>query len=171
MKRFLIAFLSVALLADAPAQAAPGKRAKLEFRATLDKPSYTRNDPIQVTFTLTNAGKQPAWVNTRFYTSSKTAAEEDREVYLVVTSPSGRDVPCTFSHPTGLPKTDDFKLLEPGQEAASENPRDLRRFFELKEPGTYTVRAVYHNVFGAELGLDAAKGPLESKPVTFSVSE
>lgn len=170
--RWLLAtVLAAVALGVGTAHARPAKSSTLEFRAALDKPSYTRNDPIQVTFTLKNIGKQPVWVNSRFYLSSQTAPEDDREVYLILTSPSGKELPCTFTYPTGLPKSDYFKLLEAGQEAASEHPRDLRSFFELKEAGTYTVRAVYHNVFGAELGLDAVKDPLESKPVTFTISE
>ena len=148
-----------------------GPQPKLEFHASFDKTSYTRNDPLLVTFTLKNAGKQPVWVNTRFYLSSQSAPDDDRDVSLILTSPSGKEIPCTFSYPTGFPKSDYFKLLQPGEEAASEHPRDLRGFFDLKEAGTYTVRAVYQNVFGAELGLDAAKGPLRSEPVAFAVTQ
>ena len=169
LRRFLVAFLSIALLVFGSAEAA--KQPKLEFRVSLDKPSYTSTDPIQAAFMLKNTGKRPVWVNTRFYLSSRSVAEEDREVYLILTSPSGTEVPCTFSYPTGLPKSDYFKRLEPGQEAAAESPRDLRGFFELKEAGTYTVRAVYQNVFGAELGLDAFTGTLRSEPVTFIISQ
>ncbi len=124
-----------------------------------------------ISFTLKNAGKQPAWVNTRFYLSSQSVPDEDREVFLILTSPSGKELPCTFTYPTGLPKSDYFKLLQPGEEAASEQPRDLRGFFELKEAGAYTVRAVYHNLFGSELGLDAVKGPLHAEPVTFTITQ
>ena len=157
--------------APGPVGAATPPKSKPEFRATLDKTSYAGGEPVMLTFTLNNTGREPVWVNTRFYLSSKTAPEDDREVYLILTSPSGKELPCTFSYPTGFPKTDYFVRLEPGQEASSEHPRDVRGFFELKEPGTYTLQAVYHNVFGAELGLDAVKGPLESKPITFTISQ
>ncbi len=171
LRRFLIAVLSAGLLVPGLVQAAPPKKPKLEFRAALDKSTHTRNDPVLVTFTLQNTGQSSVWVNSRFYLNSQTVPKDDREIYLAVTAPSGAEVPCTFSYPTGLPKSDDFKLLEPGQEVASEQPRDLRGFFDLKESGTYTVRAVYQNVFGDELGLDTVKGPLESKPVTFTLTQ
>jgi hypothetical protein len=163
--------LLLAAALSGPAHAASARKPKLEFRASLDKTSYTRDDPILVTLTLKNTGKQPAWVNTRFYLSSKTVPPDDRDVYLTVTAPSGKELECTFNYPTGLPKTDYFKLLEPGQEVAADSPRDLRSFFTFEETGPYRVTATYHNVFGAELGLDAVKGPLESKPVTFTISE
>jgi hypothetical protein len=170
MKRSLLAFLSVALLIAAPIPAVAGKRAQFEFRVSLDKSTYARTDPIQLTFTLKNTGKQPVWVNTRFYLSSKTVPPDDREVYLTMTAPSGKELECTFTYPTGFPKTDYFKLLEPGQEVSAESPRNLRSFFTVEEAGAYRVTATYHNVFGAELGLDAAEGPSTAKPVEFTIT-
>ena len=165
---FLLAVVAGTLgAADARAAKSP----RVEFRATLEKSSSASNDPIPVSFTLKNTGSQPVWVNARFYLSCPSAAEDDRDVTLTVTGPSGKELPCTFSYPTGLPKSEYFKQLEAGQEAAAEYPRDLRGFVELKAPGTYTLRAVYHNVFGAELGLEAFKGPLTAEPVSFTITQ
>ena len=166
-----LAALAAVILGAGSVSASTAKPPKLEFRASLDQGAYKSGEPVQISFTLKNADKQPVWVNTRFYLSSQSAPDDDRDVYLILTSPSGKEVPCTFSYPTGFPKSDYFKLLQPGEETASEHPRDLRGFFDLKEAGTYTVRAVYQNVFGAELGLDAAKGPLRSEPVAFAVTQ
>lgn len=152
-----------------PVSAGAAKKAAVEFRASLDKPSYTLADPILLTFTLKNAGG-PVWVNTRFYVNSRTVPPDDREVYLMVTAPSGKELDCIYSFPTGLPKTDYFKLLEAGAELSSEQPRNLRTFFKLEEIGTYTLTATYDNVFGAELGLDAAHGPFTSAPVQFTLT-
>ena len=168
----LLAAFATFLLSVGARQASAAKPPALEFRASLDKRSYAIHEPVMISFMLKNTGKGPAWVNTRFYLSAQSAPQDDRDVYVILTAPSGNDIPCTFSYPTGLPKSDYFKSLEPGQEAASESPRDLHGFFgELKEPGTYTVRAVYHNVFGAELGLDVFKGTLKSEPMTFVINE
>lgn len=168
----IVTVLAVGMLSVGSASASAAKPPTLEFRASLDKRSYASHEPVMISFMLKNTGKGPAWVNTRFYLSAQSAPEDDRDVYVILTAPSGKDIPCTFSYPTGLPKSDYFKSLEPGQEAASESPRDLHGFFgELKEPGTYTVRAVYHNVFGAELGLDTFKGTLKSPSVTFTITQ
>ena len=150
---------------------APAPTASIEFRASFDRETYGRADPLQVTFHLKNTGTQPVWVNTRFYLAAETAAPESRDVFLKVTAPSGAEVPCTFSHRTGLPKSEYFQLLAPGQDASSEHPRDLRAFFDLKETGTYRVVATYANAFGAELGLETVKGPSTSAPVTFTVTQ
>lgn len=168
---FLATVLVVSVFGAGAAQARSPKSPALEFRASLDKSSYAIGEPVMMSFALKNAGKQPVWVNTRFYLSSQSVPAEDREVFLILTSPSGKELPCTFTYPTGFPKSDYFKLLQPGEEAASEHPRDLRGFFELKEAGAYTVRAVYQNVFGAELGLETFKGTLESKPVTLTLTQ
>lgn len=169
--RWLLATVLAAITFGAGiAQARPSTSSKLEFRASLDKSSYASGEPVMVSFALKNTGKQPVWVNTRFYLSAQSVPDEDREVFLILTSPSGKELPCIFSYPTGLPKSGYFTRLEPGQEAASEHPRDLRGFFELKDAGAYTVRAVYQNVFGVELGLDAFKGPVKSTPVTFTIN-
>ena len=143
----------------------------LTFRVMSDKATYTGSEPVLVDFAITNTGKRPVWVNKRFYLSSATVPADDREVFLTVTSPSGKELPCIFSYPTGFPKSDYFQLLAPGQEATSENKRDLRAFFELKEPGTYRVVGTYQNVFGEELGLDTFKDPLRSASVTFTITQ
>ena len=156
--------------ASGPVDAAPAKKPALTFGASLDKASYAANEPILTTFTLTNGGKQPVWVNSRFYVSSNTLPRDDRDVYLTVRSASGKELECTFTHPTGFPKTDYFKLLQPEAAVSSEHPRDLRAFFKFEEPGTYTLTATYDNAFGPEIGLEAAQGPLTAAPVTLTIT-
>lgn len=168
MRRLLITVLTAACLAAAAASAAAAKQ-PLELRLWLDKASYSASEPIHASMALKNTGKQPVWVNARFYMSAPTGPGNGRDGHFIVTAPSGAELPCMVTVRAGFPKSDDFKRLEPGQEITMGSPRELRRFFDLKEPGTYVVRAVYQNAFGAELGLDAFKGPLESKPVMFTI--
>lgn len=175
MKEFLrprglifISSLVLILLAGGLSYGAPGAAS---FSLTLDGKEFTPNDQINFTLALKNIGKAPIYVNKRFYVSSEEATANQKDVYLMVTAPSGAKLPCTYSYETGYPKTDYFQLLEPGAEVKSENPRNLKAFFNLEEMGTYKVVAVYQNVFGSEIGLDVFKEKLVSETVTFTIAK
>ena len=143
----------------------------MKIIAAFDKTEYTPDEPINAMFKLLNNGKASVYVNKRFYLSSETAPGEQKEIYLIVTSPSGKTVPCKYSYETGFPKTDFFELLQPGKESVAEYPRNLRGFFDIIEPGKYTVVAVYQNVYGKEIGLAAFTDKITSAPVTFTVKK
>ncbi len=149
----------------------PGRcaSARLKFILSLDKTEYTSNDPINASFILKNVGSEPVMVNQRFYVSSESAPPKQKDVYFELISPSGQKLICQHFYPTGYPKTDAFKLLAPNEEAKSEYPRNLRGFFEIKQPGTYTLKAVYKNMFGQEIGLEVFQEELVSDPVKFTV--
>ncbi len=141
----------------------------LKFRIILDKTEYSAEEPINVTFVLKNLSSSPVLVNQRFYISSPAAAKNQKEVHFEIISPLGEKLTCKNFYETGYPKTDYFKLLQPAEEVKSEYPRNLRGFFDITEPGTYRLVAVYQNVWGAELGLDTFQEQLVSDPVKFSV--
>lgn len=139
------------------------------FTATLDKTEYAADEPVNLTFVLRNKGKSPAYVNKRFYFGSEEAPNDQKEVYVMITSPSGKKLSFKSPYETGYPKIDYFMLLESGQEVQSEYPRNLRGNFEFNEEGVYTVTAVYQNTFGRELGLDVFQGKLAAEPVKFVI--
>jgi hypothetical protein len=141
----------------------------LEFSMSLDKAEYTASDPINALFKLKNNGKAPVYINKRFYLSSEDSDKKDRDLFLQVTSPSGKKLPCKFSYKTGLPKTDYFELLAVAGEAQSEYKKDLRGYFDFSQPGVYKIVAVYENVYGKEIGLDAFEGKLISSPVSLKI--
>ena len=141
------------------------------FTAALDKTEYAAEEPVNITFVLKNQGKDPVYVNKRFYFASEDAPKNQKEVYVTITSPSGQKLPYKFPYETGYPKTDYFTLLEPGQEVKADYPRNLRGNFEFTDPGTYTVTAVYQNTFGRELGLDVFQGKLTAETVKFEIKK
>ncbi|MDD5130331.1 MAG: hypothetical protein PHS66_04715 [Candidatus Omnitrophica bacterium] len=143
--------------------------AQLKFSLILDKSEYSLREPINIVFSLKNTGAGPVIVNQRFYVSSQNASKDQKEVYFDLISPSGVKLSCQHFYETGYPKTDYFKLLAPGEEVKSDYPRNLNGYFDLTEPGTYTVAAVYRNVFGAEIGLDVFAEQLISEPVKFTI--
>ena len=141
----------------------------LKFSVSLDKNEYKPKDPINVTFKLENKGKEPIYVNKRFYLSSENMPKEKRDVFLIVTSASGAKLPCKFSYETGIPKSDYFELLGTEKEVVSEYKRDLRGYFDFNEPGVYKIIAVYQNVFGEEIGLDTCRDKITSSAISFKL--
>ena len=85
---------------------------------------FTKTEPIKTKFILANNGKKPVFVNNRFFINSKDSPKEQREIYLIVISPSGEKLPCKISGETGLPRTDNFVFLQPGEEAALKRERN-----------------------------------------------
>lgn len=141
----------------------------LKLSVLLDKSEYRQEEPINALFKLENKSKMPIYVNKRFYLSSENMPKEKKDLFLIVTSPSGAKLPCKFSYETGFPKSDYFVLLEPGKEVVSEYPRNLRGYFDFDGPGTYKVAAVYENVYGKEIGLDAFKDKIRSTAVSLRI--
>lgn len=141
----------------------------LKFSISLDKSEYKLDEPINVSFKLENKGKTAVYVNKRFYLGSESMPREQRDVFLIVTSPSGAKLPCKFSYETGFPKSDYFELFMPGKEVASEWPRNLRGYFDFNEFGAYKVVAVYENVYGKEIGLDTFKDKITSTAVSLKI--
>ncbi len=144
-------------------------QSQVKFSLVLDKSEYSLQDPVNMTFSLKNLGKDPVMVNKRFYIGDPQAAVDQRDIYLTLVNAAGDKISGKYFYPTGYPKTDYFKSLGPGEEVKSEYNRNLRGYFELTEAGTYTVSAVYQNSFGAEIGLDTFKEQLISEPVKFTI--
>lgn len=141
----------------------------IKFSIDLDKNEYKDTEPIYANFKLENKGKNPVYVNKRFYVNMENSAKEERDVYLVVTGPSGDKLGCKFYYKTGFPKSDYFELLKPSGKAVSEWKRDLRSYFDFSEPGTYKVAAIYQNVYGKEIGLDVFSDKVTSPAVSFKI--
>ena len=143
--------------------------APLELTISFDKDEYKQSDPIYINFKLKNKGKNPIYVNDRFFLNSESSKKKDREVYLSVVSPKGKELPCKASYETGLPRTDNFVLLKPQEEASPKRKRGVKHYFDFKESGVYKITAVYQNVYGREIGVGAYKGKIVSKPVTIKI--
>lgn len=141
----------------------------LQLYLSFDKNEYKTNEPIYMNFKLKNKGNKPVYVNKRFYVNSKDSKPGDREVYLRITGPSGEKLPCKASYDTGFPKMDYFVLLKPKEEITSERKKNLKAYFDLKTPGEYKVIAIYQNIYGPEIGVDAFKSKITSEPVTIKI--
>lgn len=150
-----------------PARA--GKTGGVTFVITSDKAEYKKTEQIQITLTLKNAGRRPVWVNKRLHVNSKESPAGEREVTVAVIGPDGKDMEFKGGYPVGLPKCDYFVEVAPGEEVSGERKLYLKRHFTIKDPGEYTISAVYHNSYGAEIGLQALTGPVSAAPVAVTV--
>lgn len=142
---------------------------EVALAVSFDKEEYRLSDPIFVDFNLKNNGKKEVYVNGRFFLNADKKGSENGEVYLVVTSPSGEVLPSKATYVTGLPKTDCFLRLRPGEEADSERKRNIRPYFDFSRPGLYKVRAVYQNKYGKEIGLDVIDEEIVSDEVVIRI--
>ena len=168
-----ILIMAVVLLLGHSYVAAARKKTRggLKFSVSLDKAEYKKSEQIYVSFELENEGKKQVYVNKRFHINTEGSPKEEKEVYLIVTGPSREKLPCKNTYDTGLPRTDHLALLKRGEKAVSEGKKNLKIHFDIKEPGTYTVMAVYKNVYGKEIGVDAFEGELKSASVTIKITE
>lgn len=137
---------------------------EIRFSIITERPESKLAEKMEVRLRLRNEGKAPVVVNTRFKLGTPQGKPDQREVALEAVSGPGDKVPLKFSdYETGLPKSDDFKLLAPGEEITSERAWDLKALFDFKAPGAYRVRATYQNTFGKELGLEVFRGKLPAE--------
>lgn len=168
--RILTLLLSVILLGGwmDVSTAAEGIQLILSF----EKEEFKQDEALNAEFILKNTGQDPVYVNKRFQVGSKDFPAKDREIYMKVISPAGEDLPYKASnYEMGLPKSDYFVLLGRGEEANIERKRNIKGYFDFTETGEYRITATYENTYGAEIGLDTVKGPVESGPVIIRITE
>ncbi len=143
----------------------------VEFTISCDKDEYKKTDPVMIDLKLKNRSKKPIYVNKRFYVGPEDSPKKRREVDISVISPGGERLPYTRTYEPGLPKTDYFVLLDPGEEAGLERKLYLKSYFDMKEAGTYEIRATYRNSCGDEIGIDAFTDKIDSNTVTIKIVE
>lgn len=144
----------------------------LQFLISFDKKEYELKDPININFELKNNGSESIYVNKRFYVGEEGSDPGNKEVSFQVKRDSGEKLIYKASPRTiGFPKTDYFVLLEPKQSVSSERKKNLSAYFDLKTPGKYKVTATYQNIYGQEIGLNAVKDKIISKPVTIRIKQ
>ena len=156
-RRLALAALPVLFIGLAAAKAKAKENVALEI--VLEKPEAKLSEEIKTGFKLVNKGSEPVWVNQRFKLGTAKAVPEQREVILEVKAEDGTPVEMkSTDYVSGLPKSDYFKLLKPGEEASTERKWNLKDLAKIEKPGTYEITAIYENSFGKELGLDVFKG-------------
>ena len=143
----------------------------MDFNIKFDKTEYSKKDQISVTFELINRSKEAIYVNNRFYLNSEESPKGEREIYLIITHESGDIIGCKVSRETGIPKSDFFVFLKPGNKAKIKRAINIRHMYDFDKPGAYEIKAAYHNVYGSEIGLPAFGDKIWSKPITIKIIE
>ncbi len=143
----------------------------IELIVSSDKGEYASTDPIYLVFKLKNKSKKPVYVNKRMFVGSEESEPTKRDIYLTVISPEKEKLPCKVSYDTGFPRTDHFLLLNPGDEIERDRKQGIKHFFDFDTPGKYKITVTYENAYGDEIGVDAFKKRIESKPITLRILE
>ncbi len=92
--------------------------------------------------------------------------QDHRQIPLHVTAQSSALI---VNVNIGSPRPADFTTLAPG--ASVEKEYELRTYYQLGEPGDYTLRGTYHNKWSGEeiIGQTAWTGQVESAPITVHI--
>jgi hypothetical protein len=156
---FALLFIFKAFLA-----AAPLKQVNLKFYLQLKDKAVKVGEPVSVSLALKNTGKQAFWINRRWLVNY---ASHPHEVYFMISGPE-EELPFKLKIRAGLPQEQDFVLLEPLKELVFNF--DLNSAYDLSQPGTYKVQAVYEN--GTSLPAKKVwQGKLFSNILNFNVTE
>jgi len=137
----------------------------LELALALDSKAHALSQPTSGRLVLKNSGEEPLLVNSRLAINKSFAPEPFREVYLILTNPSGEAVEFSAKINVGEPQSKDFRDLAPGETVDRAFELDL--FYALEQPGEYSIQAVYSNQSDPVDGRRAWKGKLESNQVSF----
>jgi hypothetical protein len=134
---------------------------RLELTASAD--SYEADDDIILSLYVFNFGDDPVTLNARLAPND---ADAPGEVWFEVTGPDEEIIPFGARVNLGRPERSDFLPVAPWNCVGRRY--ELLSYFNLEEPGSYTVVANYRN----EPPRDAAPrgswtGTLRSNPVTF----
>jgi hypothetical protein len=137
----------------------------LAFTIATDKPRYRTDEPIRLQVRLTNRGQEPVVVNARL---GLNPSRRTGEVWLDVDGPA-QSTPLIVSVNIGPPRPADFTTLAPGESVDKEYA--LRTYYQLAEPGDYTLSGIYHNKWSGEdiIGQKAWTGQVESAPITIPI--
>jgi hypothetical protein len=143
---------------------------RIQLRAAVDAASVRSGVPIVVKLLLRNAS------------STLVSVGDSRPEYdydLTVTDGSGKELPRTalgnqlLRHEYSVLHSDSHDL-EPGQEIEAEI--EITRIYQVSQPGTYYMRAVFHAIWsdlpGQSKSVDESKRPTEkafSNPLQFTV--
>jgi hypothetical protein len=141
----------------------------LEIQLRTIRDSYAKGEPVEVELVLTNRSEAPCTVNKRMAIYVEQMADNNWEVKFDITFPPGkRLIRGALIRREGL-KKDDFTVLPAGE--SLHKTLNLSRYNWLELPGTYQIKALYHNsVTGQEFGVEAWTGEINSNSISFQVT-
>ena len=134
----------------------------MQFTIALAAPSYAAGTPIPIDMALVNVSSRPERVNTRLAVNDEREPAAFREVTFDVRTPSGKRAAFRLDIKIGAPHADRLVVLEPRRSAR--RSIDLAKYYAIREPGSYEVRATY-----ASAAPGTVAGPVASNTVRFTL--
>lgn len=130
--------------------------------------SYSAGEAIDVTLILKNESNSPVTVNKRMGINPGKMLEGTWEVKFNVTFPPGERLITATLINRGKPTREDFVALPPGHEIRK--VYTLSDYYWMELPGTYNIKAIYHNSDdGEKFGFSAWKGDITSNVISLEV--
>src|SRR4030067_2046523 len=87
----------------------------VEWSLPLHSKAHALSQPTSGRLVLKTSGEEPLLVNSRLAINKPFAPEPFREVYLILTNPSGEAVEFSAKINVGEPHSKDFRDLAPGE--------------------------------------------------------
>jgi len=119
------------------------RRQPLTFAISLPKQDFALGEQVPLTMTLQNASTTALTVNRRLAVNDKNAPRRLHEVSIFILAPSGEEAAFDWDLRIGLPRSEDFSTLAPGDSV--QRMADLTDLYILDQRGEYLVFAIYEN--------------------------
>jgi hypothetical protein len=142
----------------------------LEIQLKLIKESYFIGEPIDIILILKNQSNAPLTINKRMGINPppERMVEGTWEVKFDIAFPPGERLVTSTLINRGEPDREDFIVIPPGGEI--QKTYTLTDFYWMELPGTYEIKAIYHNTNDGEMfELSAWTGNITSNPVRLRV--
>jgi hypothetical protein len=140
----------------------------LELAIESHQEVYKSGDDIRMRLILENNGSEPVLVNERM-AISYSVDYPFGEISFVIITPSGQTAYVYVKYGELRPDNNDFVVLESREKIVDEYV--LNEIYEpLYEAGTYSIQAIYHNIWDPKNGEIAWKGQVESDKINFVIT-
>jgi len=140
----------------------------LNLTLSLDKNVYKSTEFIKVSLSLGNVGDERVVVKKRLAPNYQFLDESVRDVVFLIKDPHGNTV--VFNGYSQVPALrDDYFIVLGPNESFEHIYSDIKAFYDLSEPGEYTIQAIYENKSDPSNNWVAWKGTLLSNVVTFTI--
>ncbi|MBI5294235.1 MAG: hypothetical protein HY869_02085 [Chloroflexi bacterium] len=176
-KNFLVLLILIVLLSSC-IKSDTAQEQSLKLTLQLERQVHHPGEPVVVTITLVNIGREAVVINSRMSVNLPPLSSPQRELAFKIALPSGKSYyPDVMIDPGALYNTH-FIELQPG--AFFEQTVHLQSYdYEFTETGTYTIVANYQNTLdpkdaiiraGAEDNRIAWKGELNSNTAQLTIA-
>lgn len=124
-------------------------------------------ETIEANITLKNISDSPLVVNKRLLLNLPVG--EMSEMWFEIQNNEGKSLPLGVLIRVRLPIPSDFIVLQPDQSIS--DTYDLNYWYLIKEPGVYTVKAIYRNTTIPQGYTNVWTGEISSEVIQIEITE